>query len=664
MPSTTTDWSSLKVVDLRAELSSRGLPTKGVKADLIQRLTEADAAAALAEEPDTEDQAAFTDEADHAVDDGTKEEDTQAGNAVEELTPFIDTNATADEDATVHQDESVDVKPATSQQLATEETNVALPEINEQPGLSNQLPTTDAALDLQKRKRRSSTPPPSAKRARQEEERQAEEQEDVVDFEIGDFSASPQKKAQNGVGKKGEDEEKLKIEALGQPMEDVVPSNSSVANEAARDMPEGSGEDANTKQVAIVETSKELHSSQPQNSTLEVTGEGAFMKRVAIGVPSEAPHHTSQPQEPAYEDRKTDAPAQQQKGISTGDYVKGDGHAEDDRASLPSTHPPTNALYIRDLMRPLRSEMVEQYIMDLLTPQGGEPDPSLIEDFYLDQIRTHAFVVLTSVSAAQRVRAAFHNQVWPNESNRKKLWADFIPPNQVKDWIEREESAPRGGSRRWEVVYEQDRESVVAIHQEIGSDSKPFSRPPPTGPAAAGPVYPGIEAAPRGPRGRGGRPPFENPNVLQTQTHPRLSYTPLSEDVARRRIDNMRSFYSRNPPIDLGKDYHRFTFENADAFVDRGREVFIGIRPPHRQKEHEDRVRRERLGTAGASSVAESRRDDYRPPPRPSVTDEDRFSRYEGARRSNWPPRNRGYRGDRGPGRFRGEDPYRYRPGY
>lgn len=652
MPPTTTDWSTLKVVDLRAELSSRGLPTKGVKADLIQRLTEADAAAAQAEEPETEVQAAFLDEADQPVDDGAKQEVTKAESAAEELSPVVDTNAIANEDATAHEDEPANVKPATSQLLAAEETKIALPDMSEQPGILNQIPPSDAAFDLQKRKRRSSTPPPSAKRARQEEERH---EEDFVDFETGDISASPEKRAQNGVVKKEEVKENFKMEDHGQPMEDV---------QVARDTLGISGEEANAPQVALTEISKVLPSAQPQDPTLEVTGEEAFMKRVAIGMPSEAPHHTPQPLEPAHEDRQYVTLAQQQRDVTSGDYPGGNDHTEDDRPSLPSTHPPTNALYIRDLMRPLRSEMVEQYIVDLLTPPGGEPDPKFIEDFYLDQIRTHAFVVLTSVSAAQRVRAAFHNQVWPNESNRKKLWADFIPPSQVKDWIEREESAPRGGSRRWEVVYEQDRESVVAIHQEIGSDSQPFSRPPPTGPAVAGPVYPGIEAAPRGPRGRGGRPPFENPNTLQTQTHPRLSYTPLSEDVARRRIDNMRSFYSRDPPTDLGKDYHRFTFENVDAFVDRGREVFIGIRPPHRQKEHEDRVRRERLGTAGASSVAESRRDDYRPPPRPPVTDEDRFSRYDDSRRPNWPPRNRGYRGDRGPGRFRGEDPYRYRPGY
>ena len=43
-----TDWATLKVVDLKAELQSRSLSIKGVKADLVRRLTEADAEAAAA----------------------------------------------------------------------------------------------------------------------------------------------------------------------------------------------------------------------------------------------------------------------------------------------------------------------------------------------------------------------------------------------------------------------------------------------------------------------------------------------------------------------------------------------------------------------------------------------------------------------------------------
>lgn len=644
-----TDWSSLRVVDLKAELSSRGLSTKGVKADLVQRLTEDDENAAQPEEEPATADATAMNEAASTVEAGPEREISEPQSIAKEPLP-IDTT-TNDHTSTKPQfapnvETENKAKVVPSQEPAPSENHTAQAENDEQPSLDITLPSVDTAADLQKRKRRSSTPPPSTKRARQEGERLAEDREDVVDFENGDISISP-KKSQNGIEKKEGSTDDVEMADGFNRKEDPADDKSVEASQQQFSAP---GPNSDAKATAMSEQSDlpTTTLAPTQDVSLDETGQDAHAKRVAIAESQSA--LPTQSKHDHYDGGKHDA--SQSQGVQV----------EEESPAIPSLHAPTSALYIRELMRPLRSEVMEQHIVDLVTPSGKETDHDLIRDFYLDQIRTHAFVLLASVPAAQRVRAALHDQIWPNERNRKTLWVDFIPDESVKDWIAKEESAPR--SARWEVVYEQDGGSTVAIHREIGSDSKSFSRPPPTGPAAtAGPVYPGIEAAPRGPRGGGGRPPYQNPHNRQTDTKPQLAYTPKDEDVARRRMENMRSFYARDPPADLGKDYHRFTFESADAFVDRGREVFIGIRPPHRQKEHEDRLRRERLGTAGAGSVAESRRDDYRPAPRPSVTDEDRFSRYND-RRSDRPPRNRGFRSDRGPGRFRGEDPYRYRPGY
>lgn len=652
-----TDWSSLRVVDLKAELSSRGLSTKGVKADLVQRLTEDDDNAAQPEEEPAISDATAAHQAVSTVEAGADREISDLQSSAKELSSV---DATANDDTSTQSQSApnaeaeaeTEAKLVPSQETAPSENHTAQTGNDEQPSVDTTLPSVDTAADLQKRKRRSSTPPPSTKRARQEGERLAEDRGDVVDFENGDISISP-KKSQNGTGKKeGATHDVEMADALKRkegPEDDKSVEASQQHSNAPQPNPDA--------EVMAMSKQSDLPSTTlapTQELSVNETGEeDAHATPVAIAesrsaVPTKSKHET-------YNDSEHDASHSQKVEVDV------------TSTAIPSLHTPTSALYIRELMRPLRPEVMEQHIADLVTPPGKETDPNLIRDFYLDQVRTHAFVLLASVPAAQRVRAALHSQIWPNERNRKTLWVDFIPDESLKDWIAKEESAPR--SARWEVVYEQDGGSTVAVHREVGSDSKSFSRPPPTGPAAtAGPVYPGIEAAPRGPRGGGGgggggRPPFQNPHNRQTETKPYLTYTPKDEDVARRRMENMRSFYARDPPADLGKDYHRFTFESADAFVDRGREVFIGIRPPHRQKEHEERLRRERQGTAGAGSVNGSRRDDYRPAPRPSATDEDRFSRYND-RRSDRPPRNRGFRSDRGPGRFRGEDPYRYRPGY
>lgn len=660
-----TDWSTLKVVDLRAELSNRGLPTKGVKAELIARLNEDDAA--QAEAPAVEDEATS---GESAVASNEPEPEATLRDTKTDVAATDPSSAANPEPAAVAEAQPVAEVTATSEQNAPGTETAIEPQVIDQPAALDKLAADETVVDPQTRKRRSSrsrTPPPSAKRARQEHEREAEDREDIVDFDTGDIAESVHDVKANGVGN-------------GHTTKEQTTAQNQVAEEKVQSAQEGSIEEAYLKPMNIAGSSDGPKPSSPaKEAPSEVSGEEAYLKRVAIAESLKAaspPANESQ----AFKDKDGDV---EMKDAGTGGSLKGaeiskrsqqtseareaipkqegDASQDTDDLTTPSTHQPTSALYIRELMRPLKPEVMEQHIVDLITPEGSDPDPELIEEFYIDQIRTHAFIQLTSVSAAKRVRAALHNQIWPNESNRKPLWVDFVPSSQVKEWIAEESAGSGAQSNRWEVVYEQNGDGVVALHTTVGSKSKSISKPPPTGPAA-GPTYPGIEAAPRGPRGRGGGSRLETPSSLMTQAHPRLSYTPLSDDVARRRVDNMRSFYSKNAPSDLGKDYHRFTFENIDSFVDRGVEVFIGIRPPHREKEHRERLRREQSGTAGASSAAESRRDDFRP--RPAGPAEDRFPRYGDNRRPDRRGRNRGFRGDRGPRRFGGDDPYRYRPGY
>ena len=281
----------------------------------------------------------------------------------------------------------------------------------------------------------------------------------------------------------------------------------------------------------------------------------------------------------------------------------------------PSLHAATTALYIKNFMRPLKEPAVLDYIVEAASPPGKTPDEHVVEKFYLDGIRTHAFVNFTSVAAASRVRVKLHGKVWPNESNRKALWVDFIPPERIEEWIHKEKADEASAKEkrvaghgqikifRWEVRYDEDNDGRVVAdlvdaadaqyaHQPTASHAS-SSVPIPTGPARQ---FSGIEGAPLGPRGRGNFRDIRSVgDGKYTEVGPPLVYKPVSDELAQRRLSNMRSFYTTDRYRYMGRpnEINRYTFENADSFVDRGIEVFIGIRPPRRE------IERRRGGNSG-----------------------------------------------------------------
>ncbi|KAF2001632.1 hypothetical protein P154DRAFT_432546 [Amniculicola lignicola CBS 123094] len=183
-------------------------------------------------------------------------------------------------------------------------------------------------------------------------------------------------------------------------------------------------------------------------------------------------------------------------------------------SSLPKSgalHPATPALYIRDLMRPLRPDALRSHIATLAAPPSSGPNPEAIKTLFLDNMRTHAFVLFTSANAASRVRAAMHGTIWPPEGNRKQLFVDFVPAEKVESWIGQEEDAivaekeARAAGRsmnakRFEVVYEQCSDGIEAIFQELG---------------AGAPVN-----APKGPKGLTDRRPSSYDDFATTYAPP------------------------------------------------------------------------------------------------------------------------------------------------
>ncbi|KAL2200688.1 hypothetical protein P885DRAFT_28240 [Corynascus similis CBS 632.67] len=544
-----TDFSRLTVIELRQELKRRNLSQTGKKADLIERLATFESDQTASEAPDNSSVDNNHGALDSAANQGTEEP--QNGDHLNSPQP-----ENAAEAAELRKAEEVPQAPIADQ------------DVDDAPGIANEAPdpagdseliqdsTTESGAEKQNaevvpareiitdavnRKRRSRSPPPetesSRKRARASDDQVTE----------GDLP--------------GDDDLRPQNPAEPQPMPAPQPAtgNHTESRESSRYIPEDQHiptEERDTRQDRLI---------SPRRSD----------EQAAVDEPNP-------------------------------DY---------DRDVEPALHPATPALYIKNFMRPLREPVLQDHLIELAAFPGAAPDPDCLVHFFLDQIRTHALVSFTSVAAASRVRTALHGTVWPNERNRKALWVDFIPEDKVDEWIKREQSEGARSSNRWEVEYLPDDNGIITanlVNAEMGpsrrdSVRQPVGPPVPTGPARN---YPGVEGAPLGPRGRGTNhyrqapmpPPafasvsgdrdrFEDHDRARgyktTRAYPPLEYKPVSEDVALRRSDNMNAHITKDRRRDLGRpdEINRYTFEDGDLFVDRGKEAFIGIRPPHRERE-------------------------------------------------------------------------------
>ncbi|KAI1005639.1 hypothetical protein K3495_g2577 [Podosphaera aphanis] len=272
-----------------------------------------------------------------------------------------------------------------------------------------------------------------------------------------------------------------------------------------------------------------------------------------------------------------------------------------ERAVSPAIHPATTALYIRDMQRPLNPQHLRTHLSALAVPPGQSPNPDLISTFYLDPIRTHAFVSFSSIYAASRVRTALHSRIWPEERNRKPLWVDFVPEDRLEEWITQEQESNTGGRatvRKWEVCYDvDDHRQVKASLQEAtnaplpaqinpsSTNSQVSSNQIPLGPRT------NIDGAPSGPRSH---LPMVQSSFVEiagsklnelfnfTTTKPVLYWKPVSKELANKRLDCLEDSYSAEVKAGgrVMGDPHRYTFEEGDLLVDRGVELVPGLRPP------------------------------------------------------------------------------------
>ncbi|KUJ14459.1 uncharacterized protein LY89DRAFT_620956 [Mollisia scopiformis] len=566
-----TDWNKLKVVDLRAELKKRSLPQAGAKAALVERLNAAENGNGSESDATLQGDASKLD-----VDSAISPEDispvlpaatesipaeaTQLTNEVEQATASQSSEQRSLGEALPTETQPTHTIESSQQPVSKDKHTSALPSVEPQ----------EAIEDRQKRKRRSQSPPPSTADAANKRLRISNADQTVDEKVATSTSDADWVEKHNGV-----DAAEVNAEAM-----EVAPDGEGVE-------PGPTIVDTSMEMVVVANVPGDkdhVADVRHEAKTDEMDVDGPIKEESATAIYDESPSR-------ARDSRfKTlfSGESQGSKPRSRDSAYEG----EPDRIITPAMHPATSGLYISRLMRPINPAQFQAHLAILAAPPDSEVDPDAVVRFYVDPIRTHAFASFTSVSAASRVRSALHDRIWPDEKTRKPLWIDFIPADKVVEWIDLEQASNPGGrsmGKKWEVFYDVDEDSnVTAILQEANTPARPMQptrQPSISNSRSQAPSQAQSVDPPTGPRSIRSLP--TNTKRLDelfksTVAKPILYWQPVSKELADKRLDNIDRALSKDAAAGrrIEGDINRYTFEDHDVLVDRGKEIFSGIRPP------------------------------------------------------------------------------------
>ncbi|KAJ5921263.1 hypothetical protein N7466_009589 [Penicillium verhagenii] len=606
-----TDYSSWKVPDLKAELKTRGIPQTGLrlKQQIIDKLVEEDgkaqpeggAVAPSEPEPESQSETEVGSEApqEHVPDTASPAQESQSEHSAEE--PQKEEPAPQEEPAQpipTHDEEKRENDTAPEPKVSVDEA------IKEEDKPTQDVEMAEAAAPEETAKEEDKpTEDVKVTEAAVPEELAEDEKKPILDTEMTDAAVigdgellKPAEQAPADIS----EPTKPVAPSLVEPSAPVLPQTSEANTGFSTPLPiEEALEDKRTRKrrsqspVPTPETmahkKARTEKSSPGAEDLS-TQDKETLESIAEEQSASTVKPTARqaPSGPAKDARfrglfapTRAAPAQVSPPV--GDITMEDAEVE------PALHPATAALYIDGLMRPMQPQALRKHLVSLATAPGSEPNPAVIQDFFLDAIKTHCFAAFIDLASASRVRAAIHNTTWPNERNRKTLRADFIPEDRVKEWIQTEEASRsrEGPPVRWEVRYEssEGNEGMSAILAESdglhprAAPPRPreagFNRTPPLGPrgsvAQTDRRQSNAPPAPQSQPGQGFKPLDEL--FESTTTKPKLYYQRVPRKVADKRLDQFDELLSKGSfPRRGGDETRRITFEDDDRFVDIGPE--------------------------------------------------------------------------------------------
>lgn len=628
-----TDWGKLTVKDLKAELKQRGLEVGGLKADLVKRL----------EEDDKKTTRIATDQSEDKENLAIAMENGEVGNGtpMRQAEKSESSSAPTDPEAVVPQPS---VEPSEEKSIFPEKTMKAasaepakdvIPPVLDEKKATADIPslqrvdTTEFKEDIEKRKRRSLSPPPidaaAAKRVKLETkisdngaikttEADAEWVEGHNNVDTAMANASSTEVATEGGVEPGPtiidtSQEEVVVELAAGARPGQANANGETKSNTEMDTKGDADIDIG---IPSVQVSKNIKNNKFADADIDVD-----MADYDDDGDDDYNRGRSPLRSPAHNSFIANGPSYTINAIKSvpARALSPEGTTE------PAIHPATNALYIRNFQRPLNQYELRSHIANLASPSTAKlstfdtsSDSDNIDEFYLDLLCTHAFIIFTTVNSAIRVRSAIHNRVYPpGESTRAKLWADFIPEGRVAEWIKMERDSPR--STKWMVEYFTSpdsgevevglRESVGVLPAQLPKHSSTSDQ---YGFDGAG-SRERFANAPRGPRadfggngngngyggayggGYGGAPPrgpaarVRSPGASSTTiTSPILTLIPVSESVVAQRLHQIASYtlsfatFAEAARAERS-GIHRYSFDRG-SFVDRGVEVFEGVRKP------------------------------------------------------------------------------------